>query len=232
MNTNLGRSRAGVATFLSYSHEDKALAGKIKKRMGRYGFDGFLAHDDIDPSLVWQREILRQLKKCAVFVALLTNAFDKSHWTHQEVGIAYGRQKPRRPIMVPLNAGRNPTGFLANHQAISLDPEDIDNAVWRVVRSIASRKANLASRVRKSLITRAKKTNTYDDAGWLLSKLAAFDVMTSGEINALLGVATTNDQIYNSGSASRPLRSLIRKHRQKIKRGVLKQFYGVWAYKP
>ncbi len=80
-----------VPAFFSYAYEDRKLAGRIKERLETYGFDVFLAHDDIDPSTEWQEEILRHLGTCEVFLALLTEEFDESNWAHQEVGIAYAR---------------------------------------------------------------------------------------------------------------------------------------------
>jgi len=67
-----------IPAFLSYSHQDRRLAGAIKIVLDYYGFDTFLAHEDLQPSVEWQQVIVRQLKGCAVFLPLLTESFAKS----------------------------------------------------------------------------------------------------------------------------------------------------------
>jgi hypothetical protein len=74
--------------FLSYSHLDKRLAGKIKKYLLQYGVKVFLAHDDIEPSEEWADKILEELRDCHVFMPILTKHFNKSNWTDQETGCA------------------------------------------------------------------------------------------------------------------------------------------------
>ncbi len=63
-----------IAAFLSYSSRDKKLAGLIKKELDFFGFDTFLAHDDLVPSVEWQRTIVCRLKGCQVFLPLLTDS--------------------------------------------------------------------------------------------------------------------------------------------------------------
>ncbi|MGH2404752.1 MAG: toll/interleukin-1 receptor domain-containing protein [bacterium] len=217
-----------VAAFLSYAHQNRELAGKVKQELEEYGFACFLAHEDIKPSTQWQDEILRQLQACDVFIALLTDAFDASDWTHQEIGIAYAR----RPVMVPINAGRNPVGFLARYQAIRLDPARVKDACFRIAQSIAQQNDRLAEEMRGALIRRIADALTFDDAGLTASKLLELGSLTGQEINALLDAAAKNRQVYESGRASRPLRELIRRHRKIINRSVLNRFYKVWAYAP
>lgn len=88
-----------VPAFLSYSHQDRQLAGLIKGTLNYYGFDTFLAHEDLQPSVEWQEIILINLKECLVFLPLLTDSFIKSDWTDQETGIAIALDK----IIVPIN---------------------------------------------------------------------------------------------------------------------------------
>ncbi|MGH2374745.1 MAG: toll/interleukin-1 receptor domain-containing protein [bacterium] len=217
-----------VAAFLSYAHQDRELAGGLKRELAEYGVDCFLAHEDIKPSVQWQDEILRQLQACDVFLALLTDAFDASDWTHQEIGIAHARG----PIMVPINAGRNPVGFLARYQAIRLDATRVKEACFRIVLSIAHQNDRLAEEMRAVLIRRMAEALTFDEAGQTASKLLDLGNLTASEINALLDAATQNRQVYESGRASRSLRELIRRHRRLINKNVLNKFYKVWAYAP
>lgn len=151
-----------VDSFLSYSYQDRKLAAEIDEELEGYGFEVFLAHEDIEPRREWQEEILRRLGACEVFLALLTDAFEESNWTHQEIGIAFARS-PVRPLMVPINAGRGPVGFLARYQAISLNPSRVseehrpswgaskfrlsylDTLCLRIVKSIADQNQQIAN---------------------------------------------------------------------------------------
>jgi hypothetical protein len=41
--------------------KDEATAMRLKECLGAYGITGFVAHEDIEPSRVWQTEIERAL---------------------------------------------------------------------------------------------------------------------------------------------------------------------------
>lgn len=219
-----------VATFLSYSHKDKRLAGNIKAKLKQYGFDCFLAHEDIAPSVEWQEEILRQLQGCDALIAVLTSAFDNSDWTHQEIGIAFGRG-PIMPIMVPVKVTRMPVGFLSRFQAITVDPEELDDTCLQIAKIVASKSDRLGVEIRAALISALEDAGSFDRAGSIASRLRDIDGLTPDEMNRLLKIATGNDQVYASGSASRPLRELIRRHKSDIKKSVLAKFRRVWSYR-
>jgi hypothetical protein len=212
---------------LSYAHQDKRLARQVKEELEQYGFDCFLAHEDIAPSVEWQDEIVGRLRSCSVFIALLTEAFDESDWTHQEIGIAYSRN----PIMVPIGIDRKPVGFLAKYQAITLSPEHIKEACFKIVRSVAAQDNRLAREIRRALIKRLGEAQSYDEAGFIAIKLRDMDALTADEMNTLLKLASSNPEVYESRRASAPIRALINRYKQSIRKGVLKKFYEVWAYK-
>lgn len=230
-----------VDTFLSYHHDDKGLAAQISRKLEGYGFEVFLAHEDIEPSRDWQEEILRRLGSCEVFTTLLTDEFEESNWTHQEVGIAFARS-PVRPIMVPINAGVGPVGFLARYQAINLDPSRIseehrpswgasrfrlsylDTQCLRIVKSIAGQNEQIASEIRKFLINRLEAVDSFDEAGVVAWKLSELDGMTPEDINRMLKVASENNQVYHAGSANYHINKLIGRHKKSIKKHMLSKF--------
>jgi hypothetical protein len=232
-----------VAAFLSYSHDDRNLAGKIKAHLDPYSFEVFLAHEDIEVSVEWQDEIFRQLKTCRVFIGLLTDPFDNSDWTHQEVGIAYGRSGSGRPVMVPINAGKNPVGFLAQYQAVPLDPSRVDepfqhvplgrrrigpshieDTSLRIVKSVTTQKPNLAEEVCNNLIGRVAEVGDFDDAGWLLWALAELNGLSAVQVNQLLKAASKNNGVYGSASASPSIEQLIATHKKEITPSVLRRY--------
>jgi hypothetical protein len=92
-----------VRVFLSYSTLDKHLAGRVKWHFRGVGFSVFLAHEDLEPSDEWLRCIKTELKKCNVFIPLITSNFRLSPWTDQETGFAISREKStKKCLILPL----------------------------------------------------------------------------------------------------------------------------------
>ncbi|WP_235596800.1 toll/interleukin-1 receptor domain-containing protein [Leptospira alstonii] len=77
-----------MKAFISYSTVNKRVAGKIQNILDHFGILSFLAHEDIKVSSEWQTVILNELAKSDLFVALLSNEYEKSPWCVQEAGIA------------------------------------------------------------------------------------------------------------------------------------------------
>lgn len=101
--------------FISHISKDKDKATRLKDCLSSYGISGFVAHEDIHPTLEWQKEIERALHAMDAFVAIHTVGFSKSHWTQQEVGFAVGRGIK----IISLKMGEDPTGFISQHQALA-----------------------------------------------------------------------------------------------------------------
>lgn len=95
--------------FISHIAKEKDKATRLKGCLRQYAISGFVAHEDIHPTLEWQREIERALYAMDAFVAIHTNGFSKSVWTQQEVGFAVGRGVK----IISLKMGEDPTGFIS-----------------------------------------------------------------------------------------------------------------------
>src|SRR5262249_24894185 len=122
-----------LKAFISYSYKDRRLARRIKDCLVSYGFDVFLAHDDIEPSTEWAGEIKTRLLGADVFLPLLTDAFRESDWTDQETGMAVATDK----FVVPLKVDGDPYGFIGRFQALTVDADKPGAACTRIVRTIA-----------------------------------------------------------------------------------------------
>src|SRR5438094_10546848 len=97
----IGRNTLEI--FVSYSHKDKELAGKIGKLLDKAGQTPFLAHDDIKPTEDWEEEIMKRLDTCSALVAVITPNFVGSAYANQEVGLTMGRGK----TVIPLRLGES-----------------------------------------------------------------------------------------------------------------------------
>jgi TIR domain len=89
-------------------------ATRLKDCLEPYGISGFVAHEDIHPTLEWQAEIERALYVMDAFIAIHTQGFSASIWTQQEIGFAVGRGVK----IISLKMGEDPTGFISKRQAL------------------------------------------------------------------------------------------------------------------
>jgi hypothetical protein len=101
--------------FLTHVSEHKIAVAKLKRELACRGVAGFVAHEDIAPSLEWEHEIELALRSMHALAALITEDFHASPWTDQEVGWAFGRGL----LVVPIRLGADPYGFAGKVQAIS-----------------------------------------------------------------------------------------------------------------
>jgi len=101
--------------FLSHVSKHKAAVSELKDELALRGVAGFVAHEDIEPSLEWQVEIALALRSMHALAALITADFHASCWTDQEVGWAYGRGL----LVLPVRLGTDPYGFPGKVQGVS-----------------------------------------------------------------------------------------------------------------
>ena len=101
--------------FISHLSQDRHKATRLKECLDIYGISGFVAHEDINPTLEWQIEIEHALYAMDAFIAVHTKGFSGSFWTQQEVGFAVGRGVK----IISLRMGEDPTGFISKRQALS-----------------------------------------------------------------------------------------------------------------
>jgi hypothetical protein len=101
--------------FISHIAKDKDKATRLKDCLAPYAISGFVAHEDIHPTLEWQKEIEHALYTMDAFLAIHTPGFKDSFWTQQEIGFAVGRGAK----IISFKMGEDPTGFISKHQALA-----------------------------------------------------------------------------------------------------------------
>ena len=101
--------------FISHISKDKDKALRLKDCLKPHGILGFVAHEDIEPTVLWQLEIERALAHMQCFISVHTVGFAGSNWTQQEVGFAVAR----RVKIIALKMGEDPTGFIGKSQALA-----------------------------------------------------------------------------------------------------------------
>lgn len=139
-----------IKVFISYSTDDKIMAGDLKRGLELLGFSCFLAHEDI-PAGEWRNQIDDSFERVEVFLPLLTNSAKNSAWLHQESGIAHWlkkKTKNKRISIVPLKLTYDPEGCLSIYQAYQLhfknpikpefDRTDVNPLAKRFVKEIVA----------------------------------------------------------------------------------------------
>jgi hypothetical protein len=79
--------------FISYSHADRKYGAQAKSVLARVGIEAFLAHDDLHVSDQWRNRIIEELKRCDLFVPLLSANFIASKWPHRKPDLLFRVRK-------------------------------------------------------------------------------------------------------------------------------------------
>ena len=114
--------------FLSHADKDKKIAEEIAEKLDRL-YDVFVAHRDIEISSEWELELKKRIKKCDLFLILLSENFRKANYTDQEVGIAIQCKRKIFPISIDKT---KPYGFMSKYQSGNINPDDMNDSIQRL----------------------------------------------------------------------------------------------------
>lgn len=206
LSSYVGRT---VRAFISYSTEDKILAGLAKEGLEKYGLETFLAHEDIEPASEWQQTILENLESTDVFIPIITENFSASKWTDQESGIAFTREK----VIVPIGVdGVHSYGFIGRFQSMNVNSaHPIDCA--EIIKAIIRRKPSFESQILDSAIKSFAASRSWSAAKERARLLVEFPNMTSRQVNEILNAATQNSEIKGSFGARDVIPTLYEKYK-------------------
>jgi hypothetical protein len=107
--------------FISHLTIDKIYVSQLKVILNSIGISCFVAHEDIEPTKVWQDEIVKALKTANALCALISTKFIESTWCDQEVGFGLGRGI----LCISLIHGRDPYGILGMTQGLKCNNKDL-----------------------------------------------------------------------------------------------------------
>lgn len=205
--------------FISYSNADRELAGNIKTHLQQeYGFNVFLAHDDIQPTREWEEEILSSLSSCDVFIPIITEHFYDSEWTDQETGFALGRDI----LIISIKFGKNPRGFLKKYQAYN--HRNVESTYKKILKIIVEN-ADLSEAALDSLLRKFGESNSYDSAGNRIYLLLEFESkLSTSQKNEILNLAASNRQIRESNRAKSRLRRFIAENEGELEDEIVTRY--------
>jgi len=176
--------------FFCHVSKHKVAVAKLKDELALRGVAAFVAHEDIEPSLEWQREIELALRSMQALAALITPDFHASAWTDQEVGWAFGRGL----VVVPVRLEADPYGFAGKVQGISgnlVKPEPLAIAI---VNGLLTN-PQTHGEMRRALVSAFAGATSFAMAIALRKLVVEITDFTDEEKVTLQNACTENDQV-------------------------------------
>jgi hypothetical protein len=177
--------------FLSHIAREKAYASELKYHLARFGVDGFVAHEDIEPAKPWVDVIQAALQSCDALAALLHPGFHESNWCDQEVGYCLGRGR----LVISLRLGLDPYGFIGLTQALTPSGTYVGQTAREIVAVVLSEEGTRVE-MADALVNRLVKSDSYTctrDCFELLIKHYA--LVTTDHLERIEAARRDNDQV-------------------------------------
>ena len=208
--------------FLSYSHKAKKLAGGLKAGLEEFGFNAFLAHEDIRPSARWRTEIRKALRECDIFIPLLTKAFSESDWTDQETGFALALGKAIIPVKI--HRDENPHGFIDHIQALKWNEESSYASAWDVAACIGKNE-EFGAIARDGAIQAFLAANDFKTEVPIAARgLLEFRPFSAKQLYRIIDESSSRHAIYGCFAAQDFMRELIEDAEGKVSKRVIRRY--------
>jgi len=197
-----------VRVFLSHKATVKESTSQVKQALARCGIAAFVAHEDIEPTEEWQREIERALFSMDALVALLSEDFHDSTWTDQEVGVAIGRGVP----LIAVRLGMDPYGLMGKGQGLGgcswSDPNGIAVKVFQLLHKRLPDK----SRLFECALSAYAQSRSFADSAWKVEHLlSVFEALSTDQVDRLVEAYHANGQNKSSFKGMDLLQPLLEK---------------------
>jgi hypothetical protein len=197
--------------FISHSSKIKIKANELSEALLEYAMSGFVAHDDIEPTMEWQSVIENALITCDGLIVLLSDEFPKSFWTDQEVGICYALKK----IIIPVRLGIDPYGFIGKYQGLKGSNKEMNDIAFDVFKLLIKNK-KASEQLSRSIIAKFINSSSYDDAKNNMKLLKFVTYMDKQLLKDLIKSEKENSQIRDSFVVPNKLDNFIKDWKDKI----------------
>lgn len=192
--------------FVTHLATEKLLAAQLQEALLSYGISGFVAHNDIEPTLEWQTQIETALATADSLVALLHPAFHASSWTDQEIGFAMGRGLP----VFAVRFGQDPYGFIGRFQGFVGGGKTPD-ALARELFDAYRKNKQSQKRMGEVLLNLFEDSNSFQTAKTRIGYLEELELWESSFVPRLEAAAEANSQISGSWGVSERVQALAKK---------------------
>jgi hypothetical protein len=176
--------------FISHVATHKKEVAALKYRLAHLGISGFVAHEDIEPTLEWEQEIALALRSMHGMAVLLTPEFHQSKWTDQEVGAAMARGV----MIIPVRLGLDPYGFMSKLQALRGDlnePTDLAAAISEVL----TKRPAITPQMREVLVVALEQAPEYVASIAASKAIVQTGGFTEEQLKRIEGSIANNPQV-------------------------------------
>lgn len=192
--------------FVSHLSSEKVFAAQLQEALLAYGISGFVAHNDIEPTLEWQSQIETALATADSLVALLHPAFHASNWTDQEIGFAMGRGLP----VFAVRFNQDPYGFIGRFQGFVGGGKTPD-ALARELFDAYRKNKHSQKRMGEVLLNLFEDSSSFITAKVRIGYLEEFEVWDPSFVPRLKAATEANSQIYGSWDVPQKVKALVKK---------------------
>lgn len=204
--------------FISYVTTESKLAGKIKETLDDYGFDTFLAHEDIQPTEVWMDTIYTYLQETDIVLPLLTKGISSSVWCNQEIGIGLAMEK----LIIPIKIDQNPEGFLSKYQALKV-LRDKSFPIDKMF-SVIGKDKKYGAVFRDFLIQLLAESHSFFEAEKNAKNILEIKDFTVAQLDDIMKASINNKQIYDGFKARSLLLNFMYQYKNTANSKLYKEF--------
>jgi hypothetical protein len=192
--------------FLSHVSAHKVGVSAFKDVLKGLGISAFVAHEDIEPTREWHKEIELALGSMHALAALLTPGFHESDWTDQEIGFALGSGTS----IIPVRLGLDPYGLMGKLQGVAGRLDQPRALSLRLVDLLV--KGRLTSEPMKAgLISAMERASSFQIAIDICKRLRAYTHFSPEQLARLQAAVQGNDQVSNAFGVAEWINELVRR---------------------
>lgn len=178
--------------FISHRDSFKRTANEIKESLAVYGISSFVAHEDIEPSEEWIKEIEKELFSMDALLALLSDGFSASVWTNQEVGVAFGRGK----FILSVRLEEDPQGFVGKFQALRPKEKNVDKLCSQITAHLLNH-PKTQEKMTASYFSAIRNTASFAESDKWAELLPSIKNVNENQVNILMNAYNDNSQAYD-----------------------------------
>jgi hypothetical protein len=184
-----------VRLFISHRDTHKRQAKTLADALEPYGISSFIAHETIEPTKEWRREIMNGLETMEIMLVFLTDDFQASTWTNQEVGFALGKSIP----VISLKLERcDPPGFIAHEQALRGTLESPGSSAG-MIHKLLSEKLGRKERIQAGFVTAFVTSPNWAETTARFDRMAEFvKTLNEAEMTEIINGYAGNDQLHTA----------------------------------
>lgn len=192
--------------FLSHSSKDKIYLSSLKNDLQKLGIEGFLAHEDIDPSEEWLKEIETRLDTADATAAIITDNFRESKWTDHEIGYAICRRQLIVPVMFEKNI---PYGLMSKFQGLRGKIDDTKYTAKEIL-EVLLRNHLSKDKMIDALVDSFCASRSFNEAMEKSDILVGVKDWSSDRLRKIESAMQSNDQIYRAWKVPEKIEKILK----------------------